>query len=204
MKKQLIFILLTSICISFSSCSKIIMTYFGMKNPKYENEKAQNKTLKKWDIKPDYSFEIVEKGLDSLEKSHRISNLEKDSFLSIPFFKVYDNSGKIVCAWEQCSGNIKDFTFFKSDTVTPFKLYYLNENLFIENDFEILKGLGRYDELNRRVAESDYTIVAYWTGYMGHFSKVMLQEIQNFKSRTSQKVTFVTVNFSSDEDGFTF
>lgn len=109
--------------------------------------------------------------------------------------RMYDNRGKLVSAWEQCWGNLKEFNKMGFMDSLPMKELNcpINYNLNLASDLNIFDISEQQKEVLMNECKShNYTIVVFYATYTGWYSKDVLWRANKYiKKHKDSSILFL-------------
>ena len=186
----------------FSQCS-IILKFYGISKPGNEPIELERKYIHKLGIDTTFMYRLSKSGKDSLSSKNYAINLYKlktGTHASPVQIRMYNRTGELAFGWEQCFGSLDHFDIFKTVPMSSFATYLpINKELNLWNDLKLIDmdSAGRA-ELTRIIKNYQYTVIVYWAGYAGYFSKNTLKEVNKYISANEQSgILFLKVNTAS-------
>jgi len=145
----------------------------GISNPTYKDEKKLLNYLKS--ISPDISlcYYISKNSIDSLKQYPYKPNWQK-GFRPIQF-KVFNSSGKLICQYSPCEGDINKLSILK--TYPPKNIFPLDSNYTFFQEIRMIHSLCK---TKPSLSSNGITIVVYWGTWLGKPGKNLLKRIYNY------------------------
>lgn len=193
--KVLLLLLLT---VGLLSCSNVIMSFYGMKNPKPIDDKTIQKFAGKYKIPESDSFKhdtAYAQFIRSMDSSID-PTIQKDHYQPLQLH-YYNRDGELITYHNNCeTGGFPNLKWDESgmlSTFPPQPYTPLSTLLPIDKHLHYLKPLGateRFDFQNY-----DYTVVVYWSRFMGRQSKRLVKAVQeNADLALGKKVKVIYTN----------
>lgn len=191
-KKPPFFLAIIFVLIALFSCKAVVYRVaFGVKKP---SEKRTFHVLKFLD-KHDYNKENLY-GLNSDSYYSKIKNANSAGVFASD--RLYDSNGILVypsdSSVRDCYGTIGDF--YKG--LTNSNSYFVDSSVSIYHDTVLTRGLVNLKGSPQRMFETkdyDFTLVIYWSTFMGRISRNVLDFESNIKTfNPSLKVQVVKIN----------
>jgi len=179
-------LLATALCLS--SCKAIMMKAYGIKNPEVETEKTIRKSALKY-------------GLDT----SNIATLKPEDFLAhitkgSPDAAFYDHDGNYIeyrATDTSCNAGVFGFIpQLKKDTVFP-----KTDKPKLDQELARFQNLRAAPYLPTTDANSDYTMLLYWTVYEGRLNKDHVKAWQDLAAKnTRAHIRVILVNMDMQEN----
>jgi hypothetical protein len=187
---------------ALTGCNFIYSTVTGIKDSRVETPEFQREYLSKNRIDTNYMAVLKKHYLDSL--SH--SKYSLDTFKNMGFtpiqFRVYDRNGELYTGWEICLGSAEKMNLYAAFPQKAPKRLPINYRINLENDLNYVQPLNfnkqnLFDEIKK--GEYDYVVISLWAGYLGKFSRRMLEQIDAaIAGNKHERIIHIKVNLGND------
>jgi len=204
MKKILLILVLSSFF--FSSCDIVrlltsgdIVKLLSIKEKKNDTKDQAAQFLND-KYKYDYSFFLIDSMYYQLTDSAHKINKYADRVSAIQV-RIYDNKGNLYTGFTQCLGDFENKHFLGRTYPPTINIKdNLNEKLKLSSEFEIWEiTQNEINEINLKLKETDYVIVAYWSIWTNGFSKEVLREVTKYTKKYKDKnLLVIYVNIAID------
>lgn len=191
-----LFLLINSGCATFGLKMKILFV-----PTKLESLEHQRKFLVKHDLDTTNLYRIKETYLDSLgTENYTLSKDSTNSFSPVQF-RIYDNTGDLHFGWYVCFGDLSYFlkNNLPLDSLKTRNIKALNGNPKLQNDLNFFDINKNEKELIwQKAKQSDYTVIYFWSAYLGKFTAEPAQVLENYlkKNSNGKKVNLMKLNIS--------
>ncbi|MHC8948980.1 hypothetical protein [Sphingobacterium hungaricum] len=201
MKNLKIAICLSISLLLFSSCSKILISMYGVKNSKHFTEKELIAWAKDYNIPQedvftlDSSYFSFLKNIDTLEVENHHSYV---SDRSQPLQALYyDEKGDLVSYQINCYAG--GFPNLKWNRNGNFETFTPKIQAPLDSTLTLKKHLAFFNKVSTSKIVSpddyDYVVVVYWNRFMGRQSKRLIRYVQeNAKLSKNKSVKIIYVN----------
>lgn len=179
-------ILFFLIIIILSSCARL---FFGLREfPKLTFEKQKEFMLKSG-IESNNLFVFDSICIDLLHHpKYLLDSLSlSDSSVSLPQFRVFNSSGKLIGGWQQCFGSRDFHGVFKKfpPTVKENRYIVFNKSSRIDDFINCIDSESERNNFNDKY---EYYIVVFWARTLGVFNKKMLQDFSTYIKNHEEKL----------------
>lgn len=193
MKLGILFFLL----LTLNSCD--LLRLLNTSKEKDESTKEINRFLTKHNYKYDFSFENIDSTSNLLKSlKHRLNN-DTTSYSYIQL-RIYDSLGNLYSGYSQCMGNFNTRKII--DSLPPSKNTnpFLNNTLKFQDELDLINiNLDTKLQVIQESKKYDYILVVYWTIWTNYFSKHVLKEVSNIKSKNPKNVLVIVVNVAKEK-----
>lgn len=194
MKRIHLFILVSLL---LSSCS--LLHYMTVKDATYENKQVYNQFLLSQGVDTSYSYQLSKNYFDSISSKNFAINTYKLKYgtnASPVQIRMYDKKGKLINAYEQCFGEIKKLGQLTEFPMKKIEHLPINYDLYFANDLQLLElPETEKQQLITTSQSMDYTIVVYYTKWIGWYSKSVLKELNKYIQKNNpSRILFMKVN----------
>ena len=197
MKYQLLkYLFVFLLLLLLGSCQPVFLALYGMKKPEQQSLEKIAKAEKKYCINPEdvYNIDIsFFSFLDSLNNSTMdtsISHIIKDHSQPLQVM-VFDNGGKFcsfhINCYAEAFPNLKwdGFDIFPPITAAPIDTIIT---------FDLLKNTIPYLQKLTEENPEKYTVIIFWTGFLGRQSKRLISLMQEKIPRDQANLVYVNID----------
>ncbi len=172
-----------------------------VKDPAYENKQVYNQFLLSQGVDTTYSYQLSKNYFDSISTKNFAINtykLKSNATASPIQIRMYNNSGKLINAYEQCFGEIKKIGQLNEFPMKKIEHLPINYDLQFENDLKLIELPEKEKQVLITKSQSmEYTIVVYYTKWTGWYSKSVLKELNKYIQKNNpSRILFMKVNTS--------
>lgn len=191
-KTKLLLTIITISLLTFTGCKMTVLkVFYGLKNPKTENEKSILKCAKKKELSQDniYCF-------NQEDWIWAINNLSYAK--SIPDIMVFDKNGNLLKYREESQCNAQAFSFLLSLTKESQFEY---DSLLVMKDLTTkLKDLKGNNVSITENETTDYYVFLFWAVWIGRLNKDHVKEWENDASNnTNCNIEVIKINMDMQE-----
>ncbi|GEM_PF-5689438 len=203
MSKLLCTLLYLAIAIAANAQNSVV-DLLSISKPKEQTHEKQVKTLEKWGIDTNLTFQFNGRFIDSMGTSLSYTldtHMYRWQDFSPVQFRVYDRTGKIFTGWQYCFGALDKLGILLKDSVVDIARMPINRKLTFRQDFDLFGNNNYSLPVTPDVyLQYDYVVVAFWAPYYGRSARKMLQYIQHFVDESSAKnILFVKVSYNGTD-----
>ena len=199
MKNQfLLWLLLTTCVLSFTSCAPVLLGLFGMKNTKAVDESTIIRYSNKYNIPEADSYELDTAYISflySLDTTKYKSQI-KNHYQPLQAL-YYSPSGQLQSFQVNCyAGGFPNLKWDRNEIMTEFppkQQAPLDSIVPLKTQMKYLKPLSQTESFLEN--EYDYIVIVYWSRFMGRQSKRLIHFVQeNSRLASDKKVKIIYAN----------
>jgi hypothetical protein len=178
-----------------------LVHFISVKAKRGETNGEYNRYLNSLKIDSSLSYQLACNYVDSISTKKYAINEYKLKFgtsASPVQIRMYNASGTLINGYEQCFGDISRLGMLDEFPMKRIGHLPVNYELNLKNDIHLL-GLAEKEEktLLKKAAESQYTIVVFYSEWAGWYSKNTLRKISKYiEKNRDENILFVKVNTS--------
>lgn len=193
-----IWTVLTFACVlGLTSCSKIILGFYGMKNSKTVDETTILNYSKKYNIPAADSYELDASYISFLTSldTTRYKSQRKNHYQPLQAL-YYDKTGQLISFQINCyAGGFPNLHWDRNEILTSFppkQQAPLDSIVPLDTQLKYIRPLSQTKKIS--ADSSDFTIIVYWNRFMGRQSKRLVRFIQDNSKLANKKVKIIYVN----------
>jgi len=194
--KYLKLFIIVLLAFGFSSCSKIIMSMYGMKTVDFVDTEKIEYSADNYDIPKENSYKINASYLDYITNLDSTYNQEKKNHLQPLQALYFDNSGKLISYHINCyAGGFPNLKWNRNNAFNCFPPTTSPENDTLFDFTKLSKYFLKLDNTPYISSKkTDYNIVIFWSIAMGRQSKRLIKLVKENAKLSDKTVNIIFVN----------
>ncbi len=180
MKKLLVFGIIASL-LTLTSCSKIMSSFYGLKVPRERSPEKIQHFADKYGIPTDKSFVLDTSYMTFLVHPDTTQKVLIKNHLQPLQALYFDHSGQLVSYYINCNaGGFPNLKWNRNgllDTFVPTTQTPTDTLLTLSRQLDFVRTMDNKSPGPTDYSQNDYTVVIYWSIFMGRQSKRLIKSI---------------------------
>ena len=183
----------------FSSCSALMFSLMGIKQPAECNMEEIIAYSNKFGIPNNSSYYLDTTYLYDLLHSGKNDTTLYNNLMQPLQIRFYQKTNTLLSLHLNCTAggfpNLKWNKRGQLDTIPPRYSVSIDTCLLFSKDLKYLIPIGNNHNPDKDYTTADYNIILFWSVFMNRQSKILIREIQNYQKRfPDKKISILYVN----------